>query len=141
MLGHVELKLRDWDKARLHFRAAKKICEGQLGELLKEDGGGDEDVSVKKEGGGGDANEENSSREILVTNIARINKALEQVQLDVSGRGGEQSQDAAFSIIAEETITCISDTLLRFDQTIMETASKRHSDLDIIKEVVHEFQL
>lgn len=140
MLGHVELKLRDWDKARLHFRAAKKICEGQLGELLKEDGGGDEDVSVKKEGGGGDANEENSSREILVTNIARINKALEQVQLDVSGRGGEQSQDVAFSIIAEETITCISDSLLRFDQTIMERGRKRQSDFDIIKEVDDEVE-
>ena len=94
IIGHVELKLGDWDKAALHFNAAKEICEGHL-KLLDE------------EGGGGDEMED---RDLLIRIVERVNEGLSTVE--VGRRSGTEIPGEMDMGIVDSIV----EDLTRYDQ-------------------------
>lgn len=95
ILGHVELKLGDWDKAALHFNAAREICEGHL-KLLQEEGV----VEVK----------EMDERDMLMHIVERVNEGLGTVE------AGRRSGTEIPGEMDTGIVDSIVDDLTRYDQ-------------------------
>lgn len=117
ILGHVELKLGDWDKATLHFNAAKEICDGHL-KLLDEEG-----VVSRTEV---------DDRDMLVAIVERVNVGLATVQVGRSS-GTEISGEMDMSIV-----DAIVDDLARYDELNMQWSRKRSMEIESIAEEEEE---
>jgi hypothetical protein len=113
ILGHVELKLGDWDKATLHFNAAKEICDGHL-KLLEEEG------VVSQQ--------EVDDRDLLMGIVERVNQGLATVEI---GRGSGTEIPGEMDM---DVIDAIVEDLARYDELNMQMSRKKSMEFESIVE-------
>lgn len=115
ILGHVELKLGDWDKATLHFNAAKEICEGHL-KLLDEEAGTDL----------------HDEKEYLSIIVDRVRNGLSTVEV------GRTSGTEIPGEMDMSTVDAIVEDLTRYDELNLQLSRVRSMEFESIAEVEEE---